>query len=735
MPSWLQTLLMVVLVLSILIGGLLGILWFADQCMIAYHNAESTMPTDGLVQIWYLDDGKVIFSWPESDDTEGYFVQFLVTEADGSQRVMYSVWQKENYYAFSGAPLPKDMTVRIHSYKHYSYPFQDFYRTRLGEAYVEVTSDFDPPRIEELAWTADPDTDEVTVTFQMDGDTTARLYYVDGDGGMTQIDTLTEGQRTISFGDNGDFPMPDFEGSHTFAFDAYSEDGSSIYYGIVTDSFTVVREDLLGTQLYLECTDEGNNAFTLTWNETKGEHYEIQQYDPDTGEWFTVHRVPRDGERTYYTGHLERYSTFTYRVIALGGQTLEEDPSENPEATPEENPEDVPLDSGFAAYPAEVTVETGASVVYSTIWTIQKLDVYVDPEMTETLGTTKAGDAFCVLDASDSWFYVRFGEVYGYLDNRYCMINLPEFIGDLCLYDITNSYESMYEVHEFEIPEVTGTVITGYEKVELNEGEYLVPLLYPTALKLEQAAFAAAEEGYKIKIYDSFRPRKATLELYDIATALLETPIPDTIYYTEKEFKELRGEDPMTWNEFLGVELPEQPPETEPTQPPAEGEEPVEDGRPTYGELMTDNGRYGLNNFLAKGGSNHNRGIAIDMTMVSIRTGKELEPQTSMHDLSWYSENKENNDDAKTIARIMKANGFGGLTSEWWHFQDNDARDTLDLPWMQNGVTPECWMADDHGWRYRRSNGKYYRDTTATIDGVEYTFDGNGYVVETPTED
>ena len=49
---------------------------------------------------------------------------------------------------------------------------------------------------------------------------------------------------------------------------------------------------------------------------------------------------------------------------------------------------------------------------------------------------------------------------------------------------------------------------------------------------------------------------------------------------------------------------------------------------------------------------------------------------------------------------------------------------------MAVGVTPECWMADEEGWRYRKENGEYYKNTTREIDGVTYQFDRNGYAAQ-----
>jgi D-alanyl-D-alanine dipeptidase len=240
---------------------------------------------------------------------------------------------------------------------------------------------------------------------------------------------------------------------------------------------------------------------------------------------------------------------------------------------------------------------------------------------------------------------------------------------------------------------VTGEVIVGYEQF-WAEDEFLVPLLYPAALKLEQAAFAALDQGYQLKIYDSFRPKKATRALYDQTEELARVPIPQETY-TGKVLEDLP-------ELAAGKTL-------------------------TYAELMTDMGRYSLSYFLAATGSRHNQGIAMDLTLVDLETGEELQMQTSMHDLSWYSEQARNNESAKALAQIMEGAGFAGIVSEWWHFQDDQAKEELSPEYLWSGVTPECWVADDNGWRYRRANGEYWTDCSEYIEGELYAFDQAGY--------
>ena len=719
MPSGLQGFLAALLVALMIIGVFGAGFLYANDCQFIYLRAENSMPADGLVEMHYLESGGARFTWTENPDAHGYLLKFLVTEKDGNARVIYTEQVTDNAYFLPELPLERDLYIEIHSFRYYRIPHQQEQRIRYSDNCLRISGTFGVPEISGLSCVVDPDSDTANVRFEMDYGTTARLYYREADGSLTPVAELERGNVDLQFGDGTAYPMPGYGQKHTFVLDAISRVPGFTYYGVVCAEFSVDREDLLGTRLFLNCRDEGHNAFTLTWNETKGDHYEIQRYNEETEEWVTVHTVPRDGERSYYTGHLERYSTIRFRVVALGGQTLP--------------------DSIFAAEPAEVEVETGASLLYSTIWNLIDLEVYREPGSAQSLGVLPEGTAACILDEVDGMFRIRYRDGYGYIDSRYCMINLPDFIGDLCLYNITNSYDSLYKVHEFEIPEVTGQVTTGYEWVQQAEGEYLVPLLYSAALKLEKAAFAARNEGYQILIYDSYRPREATLELYDVAWALRNDPIPDEIYADQQTRWELEWYDELDsllWYNFLreDLEIPQElidQTRADPEQTPVVDGMALEDYRPTYQELMTDDGRYYLSNFLAYSGSHHNQGVAMDMTLVALDDGEEVEMQTAIHDLSWYSEIGLNNDNANLLRRIMLDHGFEGLQSEWWHFQDIVWKE-LDLPYAMYGISPACWVADDLGWRYRLDDGSCYTDCVAEIDGVSYTFDEQGYAVATP---
>ena len=290
----------------------------------------------------------------------------------------------------------------------------------------------------------------------------------------------------------------------------------------------------------------------------------------------------------------------------------------------------------------------------------------------ETLASVPAASTLCVLAEEDGFFRVRYGETYGYLSSSYCMINLPEYMGKLISYDITNSYASKYAVHGYEIPEVTGEVVKGYEHVCLAEGVYLAPYLYPCCEKLYTAANAALEQGYRLKIYDSYRPNQATVDIYNKAELMTNQPVPELDIYGE---------------------VPEELPEL------AEGQ------TLTY-RMLWEDGTYGLPNFLAKGGSMHNMGIALDLTLERVDSARSSRCRAICNDLSIYSVINRDNDEALILDNIMKAAGFGGLTSEWWHFQDNETRKNLSLnTYMWAGVSIEGWHASDGEWYYLDSLG------------------------------
>jgi D-alanyl-D-alanine dipeptidase len=93
-------------------------------------------------------------------------------------------------------------------------------------------------------------------------------------------------------------------------------------------------------------------------------------------------------------------------------------------------------------------------------------------------------------------------------------------------------------------------------------------------------------------------------------------------------------------------------------------------------------------------GSRHNRGAAVDVTLVD-RTGAELEMPTKFDD---FTEAAAANapcsqvaaENRKLLQRVMKNHGFQILPTEWWHFDavDWEKYDVLDVSFEKLASAP-----------------------------------------------
>lgn len=95
-------------------------------------------------------------------------------------------------------------------------------------------------------------------------------------------------------------------------------------------------------------------------------------------------------------------------------------------------------------------------------------------------------------------------------------------------------------------------------------------------------------------------------------------------------------------------------------------------------------------NFVAnpKLGSKHNRGCAIDLSIISLKTGKELDMPTpfdsfSRKAASAYADLPANQIQNRELLKVvMQSHGFKALKTEWWHFDFNGWQkyELLDVP-------------------------------------------------------
>ena len=703
------------LILPVLAGLLVLVVVAVLLVLPGYRAAKCAIDPAGMVTVAAETDGTLRLQWPEGENAQHYKVQIL----DAGGKELYSATAEDCAAVLPELPENQSLQVRIRACHDYGK------RTRQSKEKLEAAIGLPMPEIGELSWQANAEAGTVDVTFEMTGSDLCHVYMAEGDGEPVQVEQLQSGKLQLKFGEGEAYAIPAHGQFLFFTFRPQRQNGNAIYLGRPVEGFMLGREHLLGTNLNVQCTDNGENSYTVTWDETKGAYYDVRLSEDGGKTWKTMAYISAERERTYTTPNLTAYTDYLLQVIAVGGVTAQGNET--------------------VAESQTIELHTGAKLLYSTIWPLMDIRIFADVEATEELAMAAAGSAWCVLGREGNMLKIRYQDRDAYLKSDYCMINLTEYLGNLCLYNITNSYSSIYTVHEYGIKNVSGAVITGYEKVRLAEGEYLVPLLFPTAQKLQQAGLAAKEQGYTLKIYDSFRPQVATNELFNLTNAILGNYLP-SYTYSGKAVNDLGQLD---WEREATEPPTEAPaaPATEPAAEPTEGSDAAEttsfssvqlrtlpsakSGRPkeiTFKNLMTNYGEYKLSAFLAPGLSRHNFGVAVDLTLVDA-AGNELPMQTSIHDLSWYSIFRRNNSNANTLYKIMSGAGMTCISSEWWHYQDNQIYNKNSYRPLVNGVSWECWVADQNGWRYRLSDGSFYTNCTQTIGEQSYTFDEAGYVM------
>ena len=170
----------------------------------------------------------------------------------------------------------------------------------------------------------------------------------------------------------------------------------------------------------------------------------------------------------------------------------------------------------------------------------------------------------------------------------------------------------LQEIRYFSAYNFVGSHIDGYE-----EPVALMTREAAAALKAAAADFRAS--GYVIKIYDAYRPQRAVSHFVRWAADVQDVRMKSYFYPT------------------------------------------------------TDKSRVFELGYVAKH-SGHSRGSTIDMTIVDMKTGQELDVgehfdyfgERSHYAYKGVSQKQQEN--RKFLRQVMERHGFQGLAEEWWHF-------------------------------------------------------------------
>lgn len=275
---------------------------------------------------------------------------------------------------------------------------------------------------------------------------------------------------------------------------------------------------------------------------------------------------------------------------------------------------------------AKKKIGTFSATLYgATAWANQELNIRKEATMdSNIIGTIPVGSKMTILaseNTNSKYIKVKYNNLIGYVYSNFILINLPDVIPDM-LYEITSASKSTASTANTAIPGITGKNLYGFTKKynsKIDKETYYVPLLYPTAKKLQRAYNKARSEGYNLKVYDSYRPHDITIS-------------------TNNYFRKLYNSNNKVKNAI---------------------------------NYDKEGNYWGPSWFLASSVSAHNKGIALDITITN-SNNQELKAQTAYDTLDTSSIVKYNNTVSNKLRNIMLSQGFSPLESEWWHFQDND---------------------------------------------------------------
>lgn len=261
------------------------------------------------------------------------------------------------------------------------------------------------------------------------------------------------------------------------------------------------------------------------------------------------------------------------------------------------------------------------SPVGASVWTSATVNVRAsNSTSSRVIGTISTGKVAKVEDIGRDMLKLAYKDSRGkkksgWVNKDYLLINLPQVVPS-ATYDIYNCYSSRYPVLKngkiTNIPGISGKNLYGGKKVMTTtkktgkKSQWIVPCLYKTAQRVSTAQQAALRGGDSLKIIDTYRTPERSRQTYNYV---------------------------------------------------------VNSAHARYVNPSVDT-------FLAARTSNHNKGIAVDCSLINRRTGKEYKMQSTYNLMTPSSYTSNNNGNANRLQRYMRSAGFSPLSTEWYHFTD-----------------------------------------------------------------
>ena len=174
-----------VLVLALAGGAVYGVMcWY-----IPYRDAQNTM-LPGEMTIHEQADGSLLLSWPEGRNADTYTLEVINSQGG----VLYGYTTAQTQCILPNLRRDAELTLQVSSAANW----RD--RVRPGDMALRVNTVLEPPKVTNLIWKADPDTDMVQIRFDDRSDTHYHMYL----SWSPDVLELASGEAELAFGEEAD---------------------------------------------------------------------------------------------------------------------------------------------------------------------------------------------------------------------------------------------------------------------------------------------------------------------------------------------------------------------------------------------------------------------------------------------------------------------------------------------------------------------------------------------------
>ena len=273
----------------------------------------------------------------------------------------------------------------------------------------------------------------------------------------------------------------------------------------------------------------------------------------------------------------------------------------------------------------------------------------------------------------------------GWVDKKYIFVNLPDVIPSIA-YNLTNASGSVFTAADGkELPGVTGTKFypdARQVNSRLDRKEYIVPCMYTLAQRLAKVQKTAMSNGETLVIYEAFRPAAVQTAVRDSFSALISS---DSAVSADMQRASAMG--------------------------------------------------YGQNWFIAGGTSNHQAGLAVDMTLAKgdpaelygyILDGVTYQKYEAWTEYDMPSAMQELSSDAIRFQTPTSSTTMPSSLDNWTDgFAASEGAKRLQSYCTDAGLIPlasEWWHFNDPNMAEIMAKGNYSKATAVNTNG-DYTFD------------